>query len=152
WEAICREFGDDDEKVSRYLQRLYDGRFQWAWPWVRTSLTAGMQSTERVETTHHMVKMLGTTSKTRSRKVLKATSLKVERGFFRAKRGKDGGDRNATSKCYGRQLPSTLSAKMFPSIIEVNDRLLDGFARDSMRSEMDWSFAPQSSTSDTQRH
>ncbi|KAF9084865.1 hypothetical protein BGX27_003689, partial [Mortierella sp. AM989] len=119
WQAICDEFGDDEGKVSKYLRRLYNDRFQWAWPWVRTTFTAGMQTTQRIEKTHHLIKMLGVNSKTPLSKVLKATSLKVDKEHFRARCSEDAKGGKATIEHSDRQLPPTMASRMFPGIIEI---------------------------------
>jgi hypothetical protein len=69
WETLCQTFGDRDVGViTRYLKRLYKDRLQWAWPWVRTSFTASMQSTQRVEKLNHVVKYMGLQSNRHLRK------------------------------------------------------------------------------------
>jgi MULE transposase domain len=51
WSALIQEFGvaTNQPGVESYLRRLSDRRQHWAWPWVGTQFTAGMQSTQRVE-------------------------------------------------------------------------------------------------------
>ncbi|KAG0344313.1 hypothetical protein BGZ54_005898, partial [Gamsiella multidivaricata] len=84
WQELCHTYGDCDGKVSEYLQRLYNDRFRWVWPWVRTSFTAGMETTQRVEKTHHLLKMLELNSKTSLSDVLNATSARIECELFKA--------------------------------------------------------------------
>ncbi|GJJ70983.1 zinc finger SWIM domain-containing protein 3 [Entomortierella parvispora] len=40
---------DEPSSAKSYLQRIYDRRERWAWPWVGTTFTMDMQSTERVK-------------------------------------------------------------------------------------------------------
>ena len=57
WSALARDFGGRNRTgVESYLQRLYDRRQRWAWAWVGSQFTAGMQSTQRVEKSHDLIK------------------------------------------------------------------------------------------------
>jgi hypothetical protein len=56
WSAIIDDFATNQPKVTAYLTRLFDRREHWAWPWIGIHFTAGMQSTQRVEKTHNLIK------------------------------------------------------------------------------------------------
>src|SRR5689334_19870287 len=44
------------EQIDAYLRRLSDRCEHWAWAWIGLQFTAGMQSMQRVEKTHHLIK------------------------------------------------------------------------------------------------
>lgn len=46
WQDTILPFGDSKERVRTYLGTVYGRRQHWAWPWVGTRFTAGMQSTQ----------------------------------------------------------------------------------------------------------
>jgi hypothetical protein len=56
WTNEILPFGEEKPAVQAYLGRVYDRRRHWAWPWVGTKFTAGMQSTQRVENVHAILK------------------------------------------------------------------------------------------------
>lgn len=56
WQETIVPYGTDKPGVLAYLQRLYDNREHWAWPWVGSTFTAGVQSTSRVEGIHSIIK------------------------------------------------------------------------------------------------
>lgn len=77
WEQILDAFGGDgdgkmtldgdslyDGKTGSFLKKLHERRFHWAGPWVQSDFTAGIRSTQRVEMTHNLIKMLSRRSKT----------------------------------------------------------------------------------------
>ena len=55
WSRIMNDYSAQP-KITAYLKRLFDRREHWAWPWIGILFTAGMQSTQRVEKTHHLIK------------------------------------------------------------------------------------------------
>src|SRR5690554_5736173 len=99
---ITRQVWDNGGKCSTYLKQFYEDRFRLAWPWVRIIFTTTMQSTQRVEKTHYLVKMLGLNSSTQLSLVLKITSTRVTNEFFRANETKDAADSKAKhDEAYG---------------------------------------------------
>ncbi|KAF9176096.1 hypothetical protein BGZ50_001812, partial [Haplosporangium sp. Z 11] len=130
-------FGDNGGKISTYLKQIYEDRFRWAWPWVRTIFTASMQLTQRVEKTHHLVKMLGLNSSTTLSHVLKATSAKVIKELFRANETKDAVDRMAKQGEANGALNLDVVASIFPEIFKENEQILGTFACNKMRREME---------------
>jgi len=58
WGETVMVFAEGKPSAEAYLQRLYDRREHWAWPWVGTAFTVGMQSTQRVESVNANIKKL----------------------------------------------------------------------------------------------
>ncbi|KAF9367205.1 hypothetical protein CPC16_006804, partial [Podila verticillata] len=56
WSEFYARYAPRNQNLAKYLDTLRKDRFTWAWPWIRTVFTAGMQSTQRVEKAHHLVK------------------------------------------------------------------------------------------------
>lgn len=140
WALLLGIYGGVHPKIPGYLNRLYKDRFQWAWPWTRTVFTAGIQSTQRVEKTHHLLKMFALNSQSTLAKVLEATTSRSQVELFR----RDGKGWYEKS----RVVDSSLSGRMFADIISVNSKFLGSFACNKMRQEMDESFGHASSPSD----
>lgn len=137
WLAITEEFRTYGRKVESYLNRLHDRRIHRAWPWVRTQFTAGVQSTQRVEKVHNIIKS-SVTKVTPLKELFKAIEAKVsdERSnaaYFRYKE---------KMKTNGSQ--STFAAKVFAGVEEVNKRYLADYALYQMRNEMTQSIFYQS--------
>ncbi|KAF8920906.1 hypothetical protein BGZ58_004267 [Dissophora ornata] len=141
WQELCHTCRGSDGNVGKYLRRLYKDRFRWAWPWVLTSFTAGMETTQRVEKTHHRLKIPELNSKTSLIDVLNATISRIECELFMANYTKDAEGKKAQAEGAARNLSPCLTAVMFPKVVQVNNDMLGGFTRNKMRREMDWSFA-----------
>jgi hypothetical protein len=62
-----------------YLRRMRRRRHHWAAPWVARIFTAGMRSTQRVEMTNNMIKMLGVNNNTDIVQLLVLIELKLDR-------------------------------------------------------------------------
>jgi hypothetical protein len=128
WSALIRDFGEGRGGVKSYLLRLSDRRERWAWPWVGTHFTAGMQSTQRVEKTHALIK----------RSVRRTTPL---RDLFEVIERKIS-DENTTNEYLNYRAEKTSRlvtnqvGKIFEGVEEVNTRYLADFALFQMRREM----------------
>ncbi|KAG0243578.1 hypothetical protein BG011_003096, partial [Mortierella polycephala] len=109
-----------------------------------------MQSTQRVEKTHHLVKMLGLNSSATLSHVLKATSAKVTKELFRANETKDAADSMAKQGDADGASSLDVVASIFPEVFKENEQILGAFACNKMRREMEWSFSFHTSTSDLQ--
>jgi zinc finger SWIM domain-containing protein 3 len=129
WSALARDFGGRNRTgVESYLQRLYDRRQRWAWAWVGSHFTAGMQSTQRVEKSHDLIK----------REVRRTTPLKDLFGTIE-RRISDENLTNAylnfmaekTSRVFSSQV-----GQIFEGVEEMNIRYLGNFALYQMRREM----------------
>jgi len=121
--------GNGAEKVRKYVARLYARRFHWAGPWVLASFTAGMRSTQRVEMTHHLIKMLNVNSNTSLVDLFSAISMKVQNEVFRLK---------SSAKDLA-ELPHSMAMKLFGSVLRLNQQYLDSYASSEMKLEMDFS-------------
>jgi hypothetical protein len=129
WSALVQDFGGNNRRgVEAYLRRLSDRRQRWAWPWVGSNFTAGMQSTQRVEKTHHLIK----------REATRTTPLKdlfevIERRIS---------DEDLTNAYLNFMADNTSRAvitqvgQIFQGVEEVNVRYLANFALFQMRREM----------------
>jgi hypothetical protein len=129
WSAITRDFGGRGPKAEAYLGRLFDRRIHWAWPWVRTHFTAGIQSTQRVEKTHGIIK----------RSVGKMTPLK---DLFNVIEQRISNERSTAEYFHYKEAmkadraQSGFAADVFADVDEVNRRFLAHFALYQMRAEM----------------
>ena len=140
WAELIRKYVPDHSKIEKYLNGLYDERYTWAWPWVRTVFTAGMKSTQRVEKTNHLVKKLNNNNSRASiTSIVKTTLEKAERDYFQ---GIFNTHRDALKGSSRRQ--STVEASsatngIFKELLQEHEALLDFFARDRMTEEMNYS-------------
>lgn len=147
WSALCERFGDDGGAIDRYLQRLYDDRHQWGWPWVRTQFTAGIQSTQRVEKTHHLVKMMPVDNSASLKSVVAATVDVSTKEYFRAKFTKDAEGKKMRAEIASWATFGATSV-MFRDVLSLCKEVLSCQARERMKREMDWSFMLTHSISD----
>jgi hypothetical protein len=56
WKEDVEGFGANKPSVQAYLGKIFERREHWAWPWVGSRFTAGMQSTQRIESINSVVK------------------------------------------------------------------------------------------------
>ena len=128
WQETVTVFADGKPAAQSYLQRIYDRREHWAWPWVGTKFTAGMQSTQRVESVNANIKKLvhGKTSLPdlfRSIERILSDEAKTTRFLqFRMDRGSD-------------PPRSDFIKKMFSGVIAAN-AVLGNSAKHQMMTEM----------------
>lgn len=114
-------------KFGSYMKRMRRRREYWAGPWVKTIFTAGMVSTQRVEMTHRLIKMLGVTSQTPLTRLLTFISTKLFREcVFTIVDGLTN---------HSRHLDSTLEGD-YELVLTVSNRFLDRYAFRQMRLEM----------------
>lgn len=128
--------------VGKYLLKLYRRRHHWAGPWVRASFTAGMRSTQRVEMTHNLIKMLKVNNNTSLSDLFRAITQKVENEkLFKPK-----------SNMAKRQLNQygVLAVQAFKSVLRMNKTYLTGFAMSKLKVEMEHSFNLSHETVDLQ--
>ena len=129
WSALARDFGGRNRTgVESYLQRLYDRRQRWAWAWVGSHFTAGMQSTQRVEKSHDLIK----------REVRRTTPLKDLFGTIE-RRISDENLTNAYLNFMAEKTSRVVSSQVgqiFEGVEEMNIRYLGNFALYQMRREM----------------
>ncbi|KAG0006721.1 hypothetical protein BGZ65_004651 [Modicella reniformis] len=92
-----------------------------------------MQSTQRVEKTHHLLKMLELNSNSSPVAVLKASSTKIDQELFRVKYIKDPEGKKAAREEFGLTIDVTLTGQMLLEVVQANGRLLGDFARNKMR-------------------
>ena len=126
---IMHDFGGQGRKVEAYLRRLYDRRIHWAWPWVRTHFTAGIQSTQRVEKTHNIIKC----------SIGKTTPLK---DLFNVIERRISDERSTAEYFHYKEVIEAgreqfdFAASVFTDVNEVNKRFLAHFALYQMKKEM----------------
>jgi hypothetical protein len=108
------------------LKRLFKRRRHWAGPWVQAVFTAGMRSTQRVEKSHHLIKMMKVNSKTSLSDLLEAICEKVDGELYKA----------VISSDYSGSLPSPAIRDIFGSVIEMNEKYLASYAQSEMLREM----------------
>jgi hypothetical protein len=137
WHTLCSTYASKDGPVKDYLQRLYDDRHHWVWAWIKTIFTAGMQSTQRVEVEHNLVKILGPNSKSTLTDVVQATTVRVRQEFYSSVYTEDEEGKNAKKMANRVQDLSALSL-VFGRILDMNSANLDQFARSRMESQMYW--------------
>ncbi|KAI8604333.1 hypothetical protein EDD21DRAFT_224211 [Dissophora ornata] len=107
-----------------------------------------METTQHVEKTRHLLKMLELNSKAPLIDVLNAASSRIECELFMANHTKDAEGKKAQAEGAARSLSPDLTATMFPKVVQVNNDMLGEFACNKMRREMDWSFAYDFNPSD----
>jgi hypothetical protein len=133
WSKLVDQYGSGSKIVKKHLNDLYDRRFHWARPWTGTCFTAGAESTQRVEKSHHLIKLL----------LRKNTSLKglldaIERKFETEVQTSEHLDYKSNLKAMSADV--TEAFKYFPDIIEENSRYLGRFGQFQMKKEMAFSF------------
>lgn len=129
WSQHVKVFGVDKPDVEAYLEWIFKRREHWAWPWVGTRFTAGIQATQRVESVNAIIK----------RAVNSKTSLPV---LFESTE-KMLSDEARTSRYLHYRMDMTadpsltqFTKKMFADIIDVNSRFLGIAAKGQMMMEM----------------
>lgn len=139
WLQLLKDFngqeGDNPEDenlyigpVGHHLQRLYRRRHHWAGPWVQASFTASMRSTQRVEKSHHLIKMMNVHSKTSLQKLFDAICERVRKQEL------------FEPLLTPRQDIHPLTGQMFRSILELNKQFLGSHAITEIQNEMSSSF------------
>jgi len=131
WSALAQQFGGTNRpRINSYLQRLFDRREHWAWAWTGVQFTAGMQSTQRVEKTHHLIKQATADRMTPLKRLFEIIEQKIS-------------DEKRTSEYINLQAQTSLArvehqfaAKVFSRIEKVNSKYLAKFALFRMRTEM----------------
>jgi hypothetical protein len=141
WANLISSFGDNI-KVRGYLTKIHEDRVRWAWPWVRTSFTAGMQSTQRVEKTNHLLKLFDLNSNASLSAVFDATVSKTHaEKLFVSKHTVDVAGKYAFILATERGLENSIVRNMFTRIIVENSIKLGEYAQFKMWREMARSFA-----------
>lgn len=128
WTILQHTYGND--RSNHYLERLYRRRQRWAWPWVGSKFTAGMQSTQRVEKAHAIIKNLVSGQSTKLSDLFSAIEKKISdeksaASFLNYK--VDIGVNRSHSK---------IVTTIFTEIENVNQKFLGSFALFKMRQEM----------------
>jgi hypothetical protein len=156
WAKVLASFGGnghgvadagrmDDEnplyvgKAGRYLKRLYERRHHWAGPWIRPVFTAGVRSTQRVEMTNNLIKMLRVDSNTSLPNLFEAIKQKVGNELSRP-----------TVASVTREENGIIS-KTFGPILKANGKRLSIYAQNEIRKEMVASFCQRSHREDLSR-
>ncbi|GJJ76621.1 zinc finger SWIM domain-containing protein 3 [Entomortierella parvispora] len=137
WSEHVAVFGVDKPKIEGYLKRISEKREHWAWPWVGTRFTAGMQSTQRVESMNAAIK----------RAVNGKTSLPA---LFEAIEKKLSNEAQTSKYILYKTdttvdpATSTFVQQMFADVIDANNRYLGIAAKSQMKLEMSRSVLYQS--------
>lgn len=140
WAELIQKYVPDHPKIEKYLNGLYDERYTWAWPWVRTVFTAGMKSTQRVEKTNHLVKKLNNNNSRASITSIVNTTLdKSERDYFQGIFNTHRDALKGPSRRQSTVEASSATSGMFKELLQAHEGLLDFFARDRMMEEMNYS-------------
>ena len=130
WAKLQYTYGDNEGRVDHYLKRLYSRRQRWAWPWVGSLFTAGMQSTQRVEKTHNTIKGLVNGRTTKLIDLFSAIDQKIIDEAY-----------TTTSISYKMAIGvdkshSNLVTTIFYDVDALNFKFLGSFALYGMRKEM----------------
>ncbi|KAG9060747.1 hypothetical protein KI688_008924 [Linnemannia hyalina] len=131
------EWGD----WGKYLRRMRRRREHWAGPWVKTIFTAGMRSSQRVEMTHRLIKMLGVNSQTPLQRLLEFISTKLNRELAFAIVGR------VTN--HSKDLDGVIACD-FKMVLSASSRFLDHYAMSQMRIELAQSYGFQHRVIDPQ--
>lgn len=129
WNSFVKPFGTGRPQVEEYLERLYKNRSHWAWPWVGSTFTVGMQSTQRVEGIHAAIKKL-VDSKTPLAILFASIQQKLEDEELTTRLLRFRAEMELTSSAV------SFAQRMFTSVLEVNDKFLGTAAISQMLTEM----------------
>jgi len=131
WSTLERDYVGEQygEQSASYLARLYNRRQRWAWAWIGSRFTAGIQSTQRVEKIQQIIK----------REVNSQTSLPdlftaIEHQISNEELISKYLNYKSTTPTSGR-ITAHIS-KLFSDVEEVNSRYLGTFGINRMRREM----------------
>ncbi|KAF9895588.1 hypothetical protein BX616_009319, partial [Lobosporangium transversale] len=119
----------DDAKVVSYLETLHKRRSHWAGPWVKSSFTAGMRSTQRVEMTHNLIKSVGINSQTSLVDLFEVLSKTAGDEHFRYKMDLKVPD-----------VTDSMIVKTFEQVLKMNSKYLTKYSMNEIRKEMGYSF------------
>ncbi|KAG9319095.1 hypothetical protein KVV02_007052, partial [Mortierella alpina] len=101
--------------------------------------TTGIQPTQRVEKTHHLVKMMPVDNSATLKSVVAATVDVSVREYYRTKFTKDAeGKKMRAEKASWRSMGATKT--MFRDVLDLCREVLSSHARERMIKEMDWAF------------
>lgn len=129
WLKDVTVFGAGKPKVQVYLDRIFQRREHWAWPWVGTRFTAGMQSTQRIESVNAAIKR-----HIHSKTSLPSLFQSIEKVISNETR---------SSRCLNYRMDtnsdpaqSQFIKQMFSDVIDVNKHYLGLAASSQMKMEM----------------
>ena len=135
WNNLFSKYSTKDDKAKEYLERLFDDRHHWVWAWTQTVFTAGMQSTQRVEKEHDLVKMLGANSKSTLAEVIQATTARSKQEFYHMVYSQDAEGQKAQARAQHIQDPTNVK-RAFGRILDTNMANLSAFAFGQMEGQM----------------
>ncbi|KAG9064932.1 hypothetical protein KI688_003194 [Linnemannia hyalina] len=110
-------------------------------PWVKTIFTAGMRSSQRVEMTHRLIKMLGVNSQTPLQRLLEFISTKLNKELAFAIVGR------VTN--HSKDLDGVIACDL-KMVLSASSRFLDHYAMSQMRIELAQSYGFQHRVIDPQ--
>ncbi|KAI9240196.1 MAG: hypothetical protein BYD32DRAFT_186250 [Podila humilis] len=141
WSEFYARYAPRNQNLAKYLDTLRKDRFTWAWPWIRTVFTAGMQSTQRVEKAHHLVKVMMNYSRQASlADVLKTTLTRSDEEYFSALFQDDQEEKKAAGRSKEHLLPSDMTSETFSNLLDAHEKMLEHFLQTRLKREMEWSF------------
>ncbi|KAF9081969.1 hypothetical protein BGX27_004691, partial [Mortierella sp. AM989] len=129
WAALREAAIAKNKTSSRYIGRVYKHRHQWASFQVGVLFTAGMQSTQRVEGMHHLIKIKGKGKSTLLKDLFDHIQERLKEEELTER------DLQLQDNIYidSRQLQVEV---YFPGVIEMNNIYLGRFAKQEMLKEM----------------
>ncbi|GJJ70982.1 zinc finger SWIM domain-containing protein 3 [Entomortierella parvispora] len=135
---------DEPSSAKSYLQRIYDRRERWAWPWVGTTFTMDMQSSLRVKNVNVKI----------TKAVTGKSSLpELHESIHRILKDENSSFQYAEVMRipYIPTNPGYINSGRFPCVIIAN-QILGAFALEQMRTEMNQSFGYQVVLSENEEH
>jgi hypothetical protein len=141
WKSFHDKYVPHHPTISTYLDSLFEDRFTWAWPWIRTVFTAGMQSTQRVEKSNHLIKKLNSyNSRASITSIVNTTLDHADIDYFQGVFNTHRDALKAPSRKNTLVNASDSTSGVFIELLQAHEELLDLFARDRMMEELNLSF------------
>lgn len=132
WSEMLTQFGLENTYSGRYLKKLYSRRERWAQYSVKTTFTAGMQATQRVEKTHNLIKENSTGPMASIKDLFFAIEARVEQEDILDKMAVD----TDIKKSPFLHKDHDLARRHFRAVIEVNAQYLSPNIRILLMDEM----------------
>jgi hypothetical protein len=129
WEVLREEALAKNKRAARYLRRVFKHRHQWARFQVARLFTAGMQSTQRVESAHSLIKRKGSDKHTPLKDLFTVIESRLK--------DEDLTERHILLEDNTKVDSRELHVKTyFPGVVDVNNKYLGRFAKEGMLDEM----------------
>lgn len=142
WKAFHRKYVPNHPTIGEYIDALFLDRFTWAWPWIRSVFTAGIKSTQRVEKSNHLVKVLNNNNSRASITSIVHTTLDhAQKDYFQGIFNTHRDALKSPSRKQALVVADDSTSGVFRELLRTHEELLDFFARDRMTEELNSAFS-----------